>query len=104
MSIEARIKALERKRAAPLGRIRLYTAGGEMDLDALDALLYSIEAEAGREEAITGFKYLGGTMPRGGIWEPFYALLRETSCGGNDRVHANFNIGQRAGEEQNHYE
>ncbi len=80
MSIETRVKALERQRASPLGKIRLQTAGGtERDLDALEALLYSIEAEAGKNDhpEIIGYEYLGGPLPRGGIWEPFYKMLRE---------------------------
>lgn len=78
MNIETRVRALEAHRAKPPGKIRLYTAeAAPRDLEPLDALLYSLEAEAGKAAAITDYEYLGGDLPRGGIWEPFYDMLRE---------------------------
>ena len=81
MKIEARVRALAAHREKPPGKIRRHTAeDAPRDLEPLEALLYSLEAEAGKAAAITDYEYLGGELPRGGIWEPFYDMLREVKA------------------------
>lgn len=82
MSLQARVKALEKQRGGHAGKITLQLADGSTRSgDLLDAVLYHTEAAAKDLPEITGYTYHGGQLPAGNIWSQFYKDLHRIRDG-----------------------